>query len=82
MFYYFIMFKFFSFYSSMKTSQQDSQNVIFGIAIVCTILSILFTAISLVLSIHNMKTPQQELDELYKDDPSNYEYSWQYFNNQ
>lgn len=29
-----------------------------------------------------MKTPQQELDELYKDNPSNYEYGWQYFNNQ
>lgn len=29
-----------------------------------------------------MKTFQQELDELYKDDPSNYEYCWQYLNNQ
>lgn len=29
-----------------------------------------------------MKTSQQELDELYKDDPSDYEYDWQYLNNQ
>ena len=25
---------------------------------------------------------QQELEDLYKDDPSNYEHDWQYRNNQ
>lgn len=25
---------------------------------------------------------QQELDDLYKDSPDNYQYSWQYLNNQ
>ncbi len=27
------------------------------------------------------KEEQQELDELYKDSPDNYKYSWQYLNN-
>ena len=27
------------------------------------------------------KEQQQELDELYKDNPSNYEHDWQYYNN-
>jgi len=28
-----------------------------------------------------MLTEQEELDELYKDDPDDYQYDWQYLNN-
>jgi len=28
-----------------------------------------------------MLTEQEELDELYKDDPNDYQYDWQYLNN-
>lgn len=28
------------------------------------------------------KTSQQELDDLYKDSPDNYQFAWQYLNNQ